>query len=263
MSVTLMLSLILLALMIIIGGMKGIGAFVSLWINFAIMVVMIMLINFQFNALAVLLVGGAFLLTVTILSAGADERTTTIALMASFIVMFALVILILPAEHLAMAQGFAEENSEELEGLSLGININFVTLGIVAALLATLGAIAEAAIAIAAGIGELLADQPNMSLASLARSGQHLGQQIIGTAVNTVLFGFMADFLSLAIWFGKLHYSLGEIVNAKLFTSSMLSLLYAILGVIVILPITMAIFLWQQRRQLQTDMGTNHDYDGK
>lgn len=255
MSVTLMLSLILLALMIIIGGMKGIGAFVSLWINFAIMVVMIMLINFQFNALAVLLVGGAFLLTVTILSAGADERTTTIALMASFIVMFALVILILPAEHLAMAQGFAEENSEELEGLSLGININFVTLGIVAALLATLGAIAEAAIAIAAGIGELLA--------GLARSGQHLGQQIIGTAVNTVLFGFMADFLSLAIWFGKLHYSLGEIVNAKLFTSSMLSLLYAILGVIVILPITMAIFLWQQRRQLQTDMGTNHDYDGK
>ena len=52
-------------------------------------------------------------------------------------------------------------------------------------------------------------------------------------------------------------------MNAKLFTSSMLSLLYAILGVIVILPITMAIFLWQQRRQLQTDMGTNHDYDGK
>ena len=47
MSVTLMLSLILLALMIIIGGMKGIGAFVSLWINFAIMVVMIMLINFS------------------------------------------------------------------------------------------------------------------------------------------------------------------------------------------------------------------------
>ena len=67
--------------------------------------------------------GGAFLLTVTILSAGADERTTTIALMASFIVMFALVILILPAEHLAMAQGFAEENSEELEGLSLGITL--------------------------------------------------------------------------------------------------------------------------------------------
>ena len=247
MTVTMVLAIILFVLMVAIGGGKGVGAFASLWVNFSIMIVMIMLINFQFNAMAVLLVGGAFLLTITILSSGADEET--IALIASFIVMIALVLLILPAEHLAMAQGFAEENSEELEGLSLGINVNFVTLGIVAALLATLGAIAEAAIAIAAGVGELRHDQPNMKTSQLIRTGQKLGQQIIGTAVNTVLFGFMADFLSLAIWFGKLHYTIGEIMNAKLFTSSMLSLLYAILGVILVLPITLAIFVYQHNRK--------------
>lgn len=252
MTVTMVLAIILFVLMVAIGGGKGVGAFASLWVNFGIMIVMIMLINFQFNAMAVLLVGGAFLLTITILSSGADEETTSIALIASFIVMIALVLLILPAEHLAMAQGFAEENSEdseELEGLSLGINVNFVTLGIVAALLATLGAIAEAAIAIAAGVGELRHDQPNMKTSQLIRTGQKLGQQIIGTAVNTVLFGFMADFLSLAIWFGKLHYTIGEIMNAKLFTSSMLSLLYAILGVILVLPITLAIFVYQHNRK--------------
>ena len=249
MTVTMVLAIILFVLMVAIGGGKGVGAFASLWVNFGIMIVMIMLINFQFNTMAVLLVGGAFLLTITILSSGADEETTSIALIASFIVMIALVLLILPAEHLAMAQGFAEENSEELEGLSLGINVNFVTLGIVAALLATLGAIAEAAIAIAAGVGELRQDQPNMKTSQLIRTGQKLGQQIIGPAVNTVLFGFMADFLSLAIWFGKLHYTIGEIMNAKLFTSSMLSFLYAILGVILVLPITLAIFVYQDNRK--------------
>lgn len=249
MSVLMMLSVILFALMLAIGGVKGIGAFVSLWISFAIMVVMTILISFQFNAFWVLLIGGASLLTVTVLSASADERTTIIALIASLIIMLILLAVILPTEHIAIAQGFAEENSEELEGLSLAININFGTLGIVAALLATLGAIAEASVAIATGIGELLNSKPSLQDNELIGVGQLLGKQIIGTAVNTVLFGFLADFLSLAVLFSKLKYTFSEILNAKLFTSSMLSLLYALLGVIITLPITIIIFLLYQKHQ--------------
>jgi uncharacterized membrane protein len=248
MSVTITLALVLLILMIMIGGWKGVGAFVSLWLNFAVLVVMIMLINFHFNPIWVMLGGGAIVLTITILSASADEQVTTNAMLGSFIVMILLTMLIIPAESLAMAQGFAVENSEELEGLSLGIGLNFISIGIVAALLATLGAIAEAAIAIAASTGELLEQNPTISLKQFATAGSEVGHQIVGTAVNTVLFGFMADFLSLAIWFGKLHYSLGEIVNSKLFTSAMLSMLYAILGVIIVLPITMSLYLWQFKK---------------
>ena len=248
MTDTMVLALILLGLMILVGGMKGIGAFASLWVNFALMIVMITLINFHFNTMLILLIGGAILLTVTILSAGADERTTSAALITSFTVMILLVVLIVPAEHLALAQGFAEENSDELEGLSLSIGLNFVNIGMVAALLATLGAIAEAAIAISAGIGELITDQPDMTWRQLHLNGTKLGQQIIGTAVNTVLFGFMADFLSLALLFGKLHYTIGEILNAKVFTSAVLSLLYALLGVIMTLPVTMIIFKYQHQK---------------
>lgn len=249
MSVLLMLSIILFVLMLIVGGVKGIGAFISLWISFAILVVMMLLISFQFNPYWVLLIGGACLLTVTVLSAGADERTTTIALIASFIVMIVLLVVILPTEHIAIAQGFAEENSDDLEGLSLAINIDFGTLGIVAALLATLGAIAEASVAITTGVGELLSERPNISNKELIDVSQILGKQIIGTAVNTVLFGFLADFLSLAVLFGKLKYSFGEIINAKLFTASMLSLLYALLGVLLTLPVTIGIFLLYQKKQ--------------
>src|SRR5699024_11740023 len=90
-------------------------------------------------------------LPISVLSASADERTTAIALIASLIVMFILLAVILPTEQITIAQGFSEENSEDLEGLSLAINIDFGTLGIVAALLATLGAIAEASVAIATG----------------------------------------------------------------------------------------------------------------
>ncbi|MDR3190731.1 MAG: YibE/F family protein [Lactobacillaceae bacterium] len=252
MTVTVVLAIILFVLMFVVGGSKGIGAFISLWINFILMFAMLMLINFGFNAMIVLLVGSALVLLVTILSASADEETTTIALVASIIVMLLLAALIIPVEHLNFAQGFTEENSEELEGLTLGIGLNFVTLGIVAALMATLGAIAEAAIAVTAGTRELLEHQPDMSIQTLSRAGTKLGQQIVGTAVNTVLFGFMADFLSLGIWFAKLNYSLGDIINSKLFVSAMLSMLYAFLGVILVLPVSIALIIWQQRKSMRT-----------
>jgi len=252
MTVTMILALILFLLMIGIGGVKGFGAFISLWINFGILFAMIMMINWGFNIFVILLFGSLLVLLITILSAGADEETTTIAMLASMIVMVVLVAIIFPMEHLNLAQGFAVENSEELESLSLQIGLNFVNIGIVAALLATLGAIAEASIAITSGFDEIASHHPEMSLVDLLKAGAHLGQQIVGTAVNTVLFGFMADFLSLGVMFAKLNYSFGDILNSKLFVASMLAMLYAFLGVILVLPVSL-LLIRIRRNRVQSD----------
>jgi uncharacterized membrane protein len=253
MTVTIVLSLILLALMFLVGGIKGIGAFIALWLNFAILVVMIFAISFGFNATWVLVLGGGTVLLITILSTGASEQVTANALIIALTIMVLLTILIFPLEHLAMAQGFAEQNSEELEGLSLGISVSFVTIGVVAALLATLGAIAEAAVAIATAIEEIRESQPNMPFKKFMMASNRVGQQIVGTAVNTVLFGFMADFLSLAIWFAKLNYNFAAIINSKLFSSAMLSMLYAILGVVLVLPLMLALYRWQDYRKAHSE----------
>lgn len=87
---------------------------------------------------------------------------------------------------------------------------------------------------------------PNMELNNLIRSGYHLGQQIVGTALNTILFGFMADFLSLGIMFAKLNYGFGDIMNSKLLVSAILSMMYAFLGVIIVLPITLGLIKIRQ-----------------
>lgn len=246
MTVTVLLSIILFGLMFLIGGFKGIGAFIALWLNFAILVVMITAISFGFNATWILIIGGGIVLLITILSTGASERVTANALLVAIVIMLILTVLIFPLEHLAIAQGFAEQNSDSLEGLSLGINVSFVTIGVAAALLATLGAIAEAAVAVATAIEEVRESQADMPFQKFVLASTRVGQQIVGTAVNTVLFGFMADFLSLAIWFAKLNYGLAAIINSKLFVSAMLSLLYAILGVILVLPLMIALYRWQE-----------------
>lgn len=248
MSVTLVLALILLVLMVVIGGKKGIGAFVSLWINFILLMGMLLLISWGFSMFMVLLIGSSLVLLITIYSAGADEETTMVALKSSLIVMLILILAIIPVEHLNFVQGFTVENSEELEGLSLQIGLNFGQLGIAAALLATLGAIAEASVAITSGLSEIMEHHPDMEVNKLMQSGYQLGYQIIGTALNTVLFGFMADFLSLGIMFAKLNYEIGDIINSKLLVSALLSMMYAFFGVIIVLPITLGLIKIHQRK---------------
>lgn len=253
MSVTFVLALILLVLMVVIGGKKGMGAFVSLWINFILLMGMLLLISWGFSMFMVLLIGSSLVLLITIYSAGADEETTMVSLKSSLIVMLILILVIIPVEHLNFVQGFTVENSEELEGLSLQIGLNFGQLGIAAALLATLGAIAEASVAITSGLSEIMEYHPDMEVNKLIRSGYQLGYQIIGTALNTVLFGFMADFLSLGIMFAKLNYGIGDIVNSKLLVSAILSMLYAFFGVIMVLPITLGLIKIHQLKVINSE----------
>lgn len=104
--------------------------------------------------------------------------------------------------------------------------------------LSTLGAIAEAAMAIAAGLTEILTNHPDVSDQQLLRSGMAIGRQIIGTTLNTLFFGFFGGFLALFIWFAGLHYSLGTIMNNKIFVAEMIEVLVSFIGVLLTVPTT-------------------------
>ena len=60
-----------------------------------------------------------------------------------------MLVLIVPVDYLAQVQGFGNEQSEEIEAFNLLIGVNFESLLIATTVLATLGAIAEASIAVA------------------------------------------------------------------------------------------------------------------
>ena len=52
-------------------------------------------------------------------------------------------------------------------------------------------AIAEAAMAITAGLAEILNRHPETPDQQLVKSGMQIGHQIIGTTLNTLFFGFL------------------------------------------------------------------------
>lgn len=232
------LGLVLMVLMIIIGGKQGWKSFLSIILNFGFLFMAVVMIAFHLPTLPVTLFTGVVILAITIFMGEDDLMTTQTAFYASLIVLIILILLIIPVEHFAMVQGFGEEDVEDLEGMSLFIGINFVDVAITTTVLSTLGAIAEAAMAISAGLTEIIEKHPDSTDKQLFRSGLSVGESIIGTTFNTLFFGFFGGFLALFIWFAGLGYSFGSIVNNKIFVSEMIMILVSFVGVILTVPIT-------------------------
>lgn len=238
MSTITALGLVLLVLMVLVGGKQGWTAFLSLLLNFGFLYFAIILIAFHVPPLFVTVTTGIIILAVTIFMGEDDLRTTVTAFYASLIVTAVLILLIFLVEHWALVQGFGTEDSDDLEGMSILIGISYFKVLITVTTLSTLGAIAEAAMAIAAGLTEILTNHPDVSDQQLLRSGMAIGRQIIGTTLNTLFFGFFGGFLALFIWFAGLHYSLGTIMNNKIFVAEMIEILVSFLGVLLTVPTT-------------------------
>lgn len=242
------LGLVLLVLMIIVGGKQGITSFLSLVVNFGILFFTIVLIAFHLPPIIVTIVSSVILLSITIFWSSASDNASTTAFQASVIVLILIVIIIIPIEYWAQVGGFGLEDSEELEGLSTYVGINFTKIAIATAILSSLGAVAEAAIAIASGLDEIVSQHTEIKSSQLFIDGTVIGKQIIGTAVNTLFFGFFGSSLALFIWFYGLDYSFGEILNDKVFAAELIAIVVSLIGVVTTIPITTWIMSFRLKR---------------
>lgn len=237
------LILVLGILMLIFGGKQGFSSFLSVAFNFIILFLTVVLISSGFPILPVSLFAGICILAITIYMGNNDERSTNVAFIATLIVLLIMVIFIIPIDHFAQIKGFSMEQSEEIEAFNLLIGVNFEQLTIATAILSTLGAISEAAIAIASGLEEIIEQNPQITQRELYKSGSNIGSQIMGMTFNTLFFGMFGSDLALFVLLAKLNAGVGYYLNSKIFVSECMLVLYsaiAVIGVIVITTYLMA-----------------------
>lgn len=119
--------------------------------------------------------------------------------------------------------------------------MNFVQIGASVIIMSTIGAIMDVAISIATSMHEIFYHNPSISRKSLFTSGLNIGRDILGTDTNTLFFAFFGGYLSLLIWFKDLSYSIGEIVNSKVFSAEMMTIFCAGIGIALIIPIASSV----------------------
>ncbi len=239
MNVLVWLAVILFVLMVLIGGKKGARSYFALFLNFGVVLLTVLFMTVPtFNPLIITLFACTVISFINLFYINEVNNTTKTAFVATIITIVVLIVFILLIADKAMIQGFGEEEVEELSIFSLFIGVDFVKVGASVIIMSTIGAITDTAMAISSPMREIFHHHPNISRRDLFLSGLSIGKDILGTSANTLFFAFFGGYFGLLIWFKDLSYSLGEVVNSKIFSAEIITILCAGIGVGLIIPIT-------------------------
>jgi uncharacterized membrane protein len=239
MTVQLWLAAILFILMVGIGGKKGARSFVALFLNFGVLLLAIILMNDpNMNPIILTLFACVLISCISLFFISEINIKTVTAFISTIITTGALLFFILMLTDAAMIQGFSEEEIEEIGAFSLYVGVDFVKIGASMIIMSTIGAIIDLSISISSPMREIDFHNPSLSRKELFRSGLSIGRDILGTSTNTLFFAFFGGYMALLIWFKDLSYSIGEIVNSKVFSSEMIFIGSAGIGVALAIPVT-------------------------
>jgi len=225
--------------MALIGGKKGIRSFFALFFNFGVLLMTVIFMNDpNLNPIYLTLIACIAISGINLFYINEVNSKTKTAFLSTIITTIILLVFILMITKKSMIQGFGEEEIEELSMFSLYVGVDFVKIAVSVIIMSTIGAITDAAIAISSPMREIYFHHPNISRKELFLSGLSIGRDILGTSTNTLFFAFFGSYLALLIWFKDLSYSLGEIVNSKIFGAEMITILIAGISVTLVIPIT-------------------------
>ncbi|AYF99970.1 YibE/F family protein [Lactococcus allomyrinae] len=232
MNSLLVLLIVLVVLMLLVARKDGVRNLLGLLINFGMIFVLITLISWGFNALLVLVILSVIILAFAIFMSSDENEMTVIAFKTSVIVVLSLMVLAVFVQHIGQFQGFAAEDVDELENLSLTVGLNFSNIAIVVMVISMLGAVAESAMALTASLYEVIEQDEFMTIEQFKNQRVIISQQILGTAVNTLFFGVLGATVGLILWFVRLQYSWAEIFNSKLLMADVAAMLLGMLGIL-------------------------------
>lgn len=239
MNVLVVLAGILFLVMTLIGGRKGVRSFFALFFNFAVIMITVILMNDpNIDPVILTLIACVLISCINLFYINGVNSKTKTAFLSTIICIVVLLLFIIFITNKAMIQGFGEEEIGELGMFSLLVEVDFVKIMVSVIIMSTIGAITDTAIAVSSPMREIHYHHPDISRKDLFLSGLAIGRDILGTSANTLFFAFFGGYLALLIWFKDLSYSVGEIVNSKIFSAEMITILCAGIGVTLVIPIT-------------------------
>ncbi|MBT2692729.1 YibE/F family protein [Bacillus sp. ISL-55] len=239
MNALVVLAAILFILMAVVGRGKGVRSFLAIFFNFIVIFIAIIFMNDpNANPIIITLVACIFISVINLFYINEVNSTTKTAFISTVISTIVLLLFIFIIADRARIQGFGEEEIQELGMFSLHIGVDFVKIAVSVIIMSTIGAITDAAIAISSPMREIHYHNPDITRQDLFKSGLSIGRDILGTSTNTLFFAFFGSYLALLIWFKDLSYSAGEIINSKIFSAEMITILCAGIGVTLVIPIT-------------------------
>ena len=225
-------------LLLMVTGTRAFTLLFGLGINVIAIIALLILIADGFNVLVTTGIISMIIIVVAIYMNVENSNTASTAFKTSLIIMVVILLITIPLEYWAVAQGLSVENQDELEGFSLAAGLSYPQLAISIIVVNSLGVISETSVAITSGLNEIVENKPSLTPAEIFNDGFSVGNKILNTQTNTLLFNFFASTFPLFFLIHTLGYKFADILNDKLVVAEVLTTLICTIGVILTVPIT-------------------------
>lgn len=238
MSAITILAILLFILMIVFGGKKGLISYLTLFLNFVILLIAIVVIIFGAPIYIVTIIFCIVIASCNLFVLNSYNTKTKAAFYATILTTIILIAAIYLSVAIGHLQGFTTEQQDETYIFSMNIGIDMVKFMIFTVVLAVIAVVIDLAITISSPMYELSEANPNLSQKDLFHSGMSVGREILATSANTIYLAYFGGQLTLFFWFFKLNYSFGHIINSKIFVQEFISILLGGIAVAISIPIT-------------------------
>lgn len=230
---------IFVALMIIIGGIKGIKSIFTLSLTvLAILKLLPTLLLKGYNPIktSIAISIGIIIFTLLIVNGG-NRKTLSSIIGTSCGVAIAGVIAIIVG-NLAKLTGYGTEESQMLMYIPQNIKFDYKGLLFAAILMGALGAIMDVSMSIASAMNEINDANPDMSATSLMKAGMSVGRDIMGTMSNTLILAYVGASLQSILLLIAYKVSFTDIINQSTIATEIVRALSGSIGLMTSIPIT-------------------------
>ncbi|MBI1928052.1 YibE/F family protein [Candidatus Poribacteria bacterium] len=236
-------------LMIYVGGMKGLRAILTLFVDgFVILFVMVPLMLKGYNPIVVAWVVSAVLtLSTFVLVTGFNFKVIS-GVLGTVGALVAVGVLSVISQKVLVLTGMAEEFGFLELGVALwrtdgSHNWNFTGLLTAGVILGAIGAMMDVGMSISSSVYEVKQVNPNITVRQAIRAGLNVGTDIMGTMADTLIFAYLgADIVTMLLpridfpEIGKVHPFL-QLANHEAGAVIIVQALIGTIGMILTIPI--------------------------
>lgn len=233
------LGMILLCLIVIIGGDRGVISLISLIGNMLLLSLAIWLMAAGAPVLLVTIGAGMVISCVTLFYQNDTNVKTKSAFAAVAITMTVLFFFIYMVVWRSEAGGLNEIQAVEDDVLYYNMNLDISMRNVATAviILSTLGAVLDMALTVTTSVYEVSIHKPEIKLTELVESGMQIGREVIGTTVNTLLFAYLGESLLLFSYLKMQDYTLETLLNSKILFQNCVSMIFGAIACVVVMPV--------------------------
>lgn len=232
-------ALVFIALLVIIGKAKGIKSLITLALTIVLIAKILIPIvikgyNPEFPAIVICIV----IVVINFLIVSGYTKKSLCAILGSSLGIAVSAALLFITENLIRFSSVSDEELQRLVEIFNGNTVNVNQLFFVCVMLASLGAIMDIGITIAATICEFKNSDNNITEAQLIKIGMNVGRDVMGTMTNTLIIAYVGSaFVTLLIMFSN-NMTFIEFMNQSIITSELLKALIGGISIVLTIPFT-------------------------